>query len=68
MKSIDLSEEQATEFGHALVRWVTDDDPAGVARLLAGLDPQTTDDDRAAAIGRAVIEDLVVEETLADPR
>ncbi len=45
MAKIDaLSTEKAAEFGHAFIRWLTDEDPAGVARLFPDLDPHGVDD------------------------
>jgi hypothetical protein len=62
MAKIDeLTEEKAAEFGHAFIRWLTDDDPAGVARFFPDLDPHAIDDSEASDVGRAVLEDLVAE-------
>jgi hypothetical protein len=57
----ELTEEKAAEFGHAFIRWLTDDDPAGVARFFPDLDPHAIDDSEASDVGRAVLEDLVAE-------
>lgn len=65
MAKIDaLSTEKAAEFGHAFIRWLTDEDPAGVARLFPDLDPHGVDDSAAAELGRAVLEDLLAERFL----
>ena len=65
MSSIsDLTDEQAAAFGHAFVRWLTDEDPAGVAHFFASLDPHTVTDVTAADLGRAVLEDVVAERFL----
>jgi hypothetical protein len=57
----DLTDEKASEFGHALIRWLTDEDPAGVARFFPDLDPHAVNDTAASAIGRGVLEDLLAE-------
>ncbi len=57
----DLTDEKAAEFGHALIRWLTDEDPAGAAHFFAYLDPHTVNDTAASAIGRGVLEDLLAE-------
>jgi hypothetical protein len=57
----ELTDEHAAAFGHALVRWLTDEDPAGVARFFPDLDPHQVDDYAAADVGRAVLEDVVAE-------
>jgi hypothetical protein len=59
-----LTDEQAAAFGHAFVRWLTDEDPATVARFFPDLDPHTVDDVAAADLGRAVLEDIVAERFL----
>jgi hypothetical protein len=65
MASIDaLTDEQAAAFGHAFVRWLTDEDPATVARYFPALDPHAVDDVAAADLGRAVLEDIVAERFL----
>jgi hypothetical protein len=62
MAKIDeLNDEKAAEFGHAFIRWLTDEDPAGVARFFPDLDPHAIDDSEASDVGRAVLEDLVAE-------
>jgi hypothetical protein len=57
----DLTDEHAAAFGHALVRWLIDEDPAGVARFFPDLDAHSVDDYAAADLGRAVLEDVVAE-------
>jgi hypothetical protein len=57
----ELTDEKAAEFGRTLVRWLTDEDPAGVARFFPNLDPHAVTDSDASEIGRAVLEDLVAE-------
>ena len=57
----ELTDEKAAEFGHAFLRWLTDEDPAGVARYFPTLNPQEIKDDEASAIGRDVLEDLLAE-------
>lgn len=57
----DLSADQAAAFGHAFLRWVTDDDPAGVARFFPDLAPQGVTDAEAGEVGRAILEDLLAE-------
>jgi hypothetical protein len=60
----DLTDEKAAEFGRTLVRWLTDEDPAGVARFFPDLDPHAVTDSDASDIGRAVLEDIVAERLL----
>jgi hypothetical protein len=60
----ELTDELAAAFGHALVRWLTDEDPAGVARFFPDLDPHQVGDGAAADVGRAVLEDVVAERFL----
>ncbi len=50
----ELDDTTAAEVGHALIRWLTDEDPAGVARFLPSLAP--VDDARAARIGQAMVD------------
>lgn len=59
-----LTDEQAAEFGHAFLRWVTDEDPAQVARFFPDLDPHQVDDSEAADVGRSVLEDMMAERFL----
>jgi hypothetical protein len=60
----DLTDEQAAAFGHAFVRWLTDEDPASVATFFPKLDPHTITDVTAADLGRGVLEDVVAEKFL----
>jgi hypothetical protein len=60
-KIADLTDEKAAEFGHTFIRWLTDDDPAGVARFFPDLDPHAVNDRDASDVGRAVLEDLIAE-------
>jgi hypothetical protein len=60
----DLNDEQAAAFGHAFVRWLTDEDPAHVATFFANLDPHAVTDVTAADLGRAVLEDVLAERFL----
>jgi hypothetical protein len=57
----ELTDKQATAFGHALLRWLTDEDPAAVAHFFPDLDPHQVVDSEAAEVGRAVLEDLIAE-------
>jgi hypothetical protein len=59
-----LNDEKAAEFGHAFIRWLVDEDPAGVARFFPGLDPHAIADAKASELGRYVLEDLVAERFL----
>jgi hypothetical protein len=62
MAKIDeLTDEKAAEFGHAFIRWLVDEDAAGVARFFPDLDPHAVVDSEAAEVGRSVLEDLVAE-------
>jgi hypothetical protein len=60
----DLGDEKSAEFGHAFIRWLTDEDPAGVARFFPDLDPHAIVDADASDLGRAVLEDVVAERFL----
>jgi len=60
----ELTDQQAAAFGHAFLRWMTDQDPAGVSRLFPDLDPHQVDDAAAADLGHAVLEDLMAERFL----
>jgi hypothetical protein len=66
VKISELNDEQATAFGHALLRWLTDEDPAKAARLFPNLDPHAVDDAEAASVGRAVLEDILAERFIVD--
>ena len=61
----DLTDEKAAEFGHTFIRWLTDEDPAGVARFFPDLDPHAVNDHAATEIGRSVLEDLLAERFVA---
>jgi hypothetical protein len=63
-KISELADEQAAAFGHAFVRWLTDEDPARAAQFFPDLDPHTVSDVTAADLGRAVLEDVVAERCL----
>ena len=52
----DIDDTSAAEVGHAVVRFLVDEDPAGVARFVPGLDTGALDDAKAARIGRTLIE------------
>jgi len=53
--SDELDDGTAAQVGHALLRWLMDIDPAGVARFIPDLDPGAVDDARAARIGHALV-------------
>lgn len=63
-KISELTDRQAAAFGHAFLRWVTDEDPAQVAHYFPDLDPHKFDDAEASDVGRAILEDLVAERFL----
>jgi hypothetical protein len=63
-KISELTDQQAATFGHAFLRWVTDEDPAQVARFFPDLDPQQFDDAEASNVGRSILEDLLAERLL----
>lgn len=52
----DVDDETATEVGHALVRWITNEDPGGVGAFLPEFVPSDVDDAKAERIGYSVIE------------
>jgi hypothetical protein len=60
----ELNDEKAAEFGHAFIRWLVDEDPAGVARFFPDRDPHAVADAKASEVGRYVLEDLVAERFL----
>jgi hypothetical protein len=66
MRINELTDEQATAFGHALLRWLTDEDPAQAARLFPTLDPHSVADAGAADLGRSVLEDILAERFIRD--
>ena len=51
----DLDDTTAAEIGHAVVRWVIDEDPGEVARFAPDVDASAVDDARAARIGHALV-------------
>jgi hypothetical protein len=57
----ELTDEQAAEFGHAFLRWLTDEDPAKVARFFPDLAPHGFDNRAATDLGRDVLEDILAE-------
>jgi hypothetical protein len=52
----ELDDTTAAEIGHALLRWLVDEDPAGLARFVPDLDPGVVDDARAARIGNVLVD------------
>lgn len=52
----ELDDTTAAEIGHALIRWLVDDDPAGVGRFAPTLDPSVVDDARAARMGNVLVD------------
>ncbi|MEO8897310.1 MAG: hypothetical protein ABI352_06955 [Candidatus Dormibacter sp.] len=52
----EIDDTTAAEIGHALIRWLVDDDPAGVARFAPDLDPSIVDDARAARVGNVLVD------------
>ncbi|MFI5313645.1 MAG: hypothetical protein ACHQ06_05770 [Candidatus Dormibacteria bacterium] len=52
----ELDDTTAAEVGHALMRWLVNEDPAGVARFVPDLDPGVVDDARAARIGTVLVD------------
>ena len=52
----EIDDTTAAEVGHALVRWVINEDPAGVARFAPGLDAGGIDDARATRVGRTLVD------------
>jgi hypothetical protein len=53
---VDLDDTTAALIGHALVRWITNEDPAGAARFFPDLEPAEVNDARAARIGQTVVD------------
>lgn len=49
----ELDDTTAAEVGHALIRWLIDEDPGGVARFVTDLAP--VDDARATRIGHSLV-------------
>lgn len=52
----EIDDTTAAEVGHALLRWLTDEDPAAVTRFMPDLEPESVDDARAARIGRVLVD------------
>ncbi len=52
----ELDDTTAAEIGHALIRWLTDEDPAGVARFAPDLGAAPVTDARAARVGQALVD------------
>lgn len=52
----DLDDTTAALIGHAILRWLIDEDPASVGRYVPDLDVSTIDDAKAARIGHTVVE------------
>ncbi|HEV3124345.1 MAG TPA: hypothetical protein VG266_07200 [Candidatus Dormibacteraeota bacterium] len=51
-----LDDTTAAQVGHAFVRWVVNDDPAGVAGFVPDLDVTEVDDAKAARLGHALVD------------
>jgi hypothetical protein len=51
-----LDDQTAAEVGHALVRWLIDEDPGGVGNFLPDFVAAEVDDAKAARIGSTVVE------------
>lgn len=52
----ELDDTTAAEIGHALVRWVIDEDPAGIGRFAPDLNAGAFDDASAGRLGRSLVE------------
>jgi hypothetical protein len=52
----ELDDFTAAEIGHALVRYLVDEDPANVGRFIPDLDPATLDDAKAARIAYTLVD------------
>jgi hypothetical protein len=52
----ELDDTSAALIGHALVRWLIDEDPAGLARFVPDLDAGAIDDAKAARIAHTLVE------------
>jgi hypothetical protein len=52
----ELDDTSAALIGHALVRWLIDEDPADLARFVPDLDAGAVDDAKAARIAHALVE------------
>jgi hypothetical protein len=56
MPTKELDDTTAALIGHAMVRWVIDDDPAGIARFVPDLEPGMVDDAKAARLAHTVVD------------
>jgi hypothetical protein len=52
----ELDDFTAAEIGHAVLRYLVDDDPANVGRFIPDLDPSTVDDEKAARIAYTLVD------------
>jgi hypothetical protein len=52
----ELDDFTAAEIGHALLRYLVDEDPANVGRFITDLDPATVDDAKAARIAHTLVD------------
>ncbi|HXA29037.1 MAG TPA: hypothetical protein VN193_09860 [Candidatus Angelobacter sp.] len=52
----EIDDTTAALVGHALVRWIVNEDPAGVDQYVPELEPSEIDDAKAARIGRTMVE------------
>jgi hypothetical protein len=52
----ELDDTTAALIGHALVRYLVNEDPAGVARYIPDLDPTIVDDAKAARIAHTMVD------------
>ena len=52
----ELDDTTAAEIGHALLRWLIDEDPGAVGRFMSDLDPTTIDDAKAARIAQTLVD------------
>jgi hypothetical protein len=53
---LELDDTTAALVGRAMLRWLIDEDPAGVARFVPDLDVSTIDDAKAARLGHTVVD------------
>ncbi len=52
----ELDDTTAALIGHALVRYLVNEDPAGVARFVPDLEPSAVDDAKAARVAHTVVD------------
>lgn len=52
----EIDDTTAALVGHAMIRWLVDEDPGNVARFVRELNPSEVDDEKAARLGRTVVE------------